>query len=632
MSRDRGRDREGDELEAQQQPGTSGRLSPGKRTLTQSLIGSPTLTAPGQPRWPSAGDLPAAVQTKMEASFGTDFSSVRVVPSSAEASGLGAAAFARGNEIHFAPGQYDPESTGGQQLIGHELAHVVQQRAGRASPAAMLAKGLAVVEDIGLELEADAAGARAAAGEPAGITASGDAVAAPVLQGYFVIKREDFVAQKVTADGDATFDAQQKPDRRESYLKDDGSTNIVISTLDQIPALRVSADGKLAIEDASGSRQMKTFFIDAGLIEGCNTTLAKAGSAYELVADGGSIKVPDAKGALHTLVQVVGKNRGKETQGNSMTSLVNCDEMAGSVAGWKQDADKRLMLKGEKVGDTPKWGNEEGHRAAKYATEYARRKDHYFSKHSGSAKASQYAVPEKGDPIMTKFYVMTVTCDDVEALKVALKPIISLSMVAFKDKSATLSGNQDVHDKMVTEKDRGGTPITGFKVDQVIEQAQDSGKAGLLDKLNTQRDTIAQDYSTMIHGEHGDEVARKLGINEYAAPEVGDSFVTFSTGAKRADGVIDFSSENHDKIDANWGQHWGGVVAMSGGDWITLENYDRKPEDKGNQDAASKNASETRAFFQMYGAGAQSWHAVMNATGDFPNAISLAYRNKDKKK
>ncbi len=47
---------------------------------------------------------------------------------------LGAHAYAQGSDLHFAPGG----GASGGSLLGHELAHVVQQREGRvaASPAA----------------------------------------------------------------------------------------------------------------------------------------------------------------------------------------------------------------------------------------------------------------------------------------------------------------------------------------------------------------------------------------------------------------------------------------------------------------------------------------------------------------
>jgi len=113
-----------------------------------------------------AGRLPSPVQEQMETAFGVDFSAVRIHEGAA-ATQVGARAFAQGTDLHFAPGEYDPTSLAGQELIGHELAHVVQQRDGRVSAAQ--GKGGDLAADDGLEAEADRAGARAARGEPAGM-------------------------------------------------------------------------------------------------------------------------------------------------------------------------------------------------------------------------------------------------------------------------------------------------------------------------------------------------------------------------------------------------------------------------------------------------------------------------------
>jgi hypothetical protein len=101
--------------------------------------------------WP----LPRDVQAKMEAALGANFSDVRVHVGP-EASAIGALAFTWGSDLHFAPGQYNPHTPQGQFLLGHELAHVVQQRAGRvANP---FGSGVAVVQDHALEAEADRLG------------------------------------------------------------------------------------------------------------------------------------------------------------------------------------------------------------------------------------------------------------------------------------------------------------------------------------------------------------------------------------------------------------------------------------------------------------------------------------------
>lgn len=74
--------------------------------------------------------IPDAVKQRMEDSFGTDFSSVRVHPDSSKAPEVGALAYTQGTDIHFAPGQFKPDTTAGQELLGHELTHVVQQAEG----------------------------------------------------------------------------------------------------------------------------------------------------------------------------------------------------------------------------------------------------------------------------------------------------------------------------------------------------------------------------------------------------------------------------------------------------------------------------------------------------------------------
>lgn len=74
--------------------------------------------------------LSTTVLADMEGKFGTDLSAV-VIHSDAESAKLckelNARAFAVGNDIYFAPGEYVPETENGRELLAHELTHVVQQ-------------------------------------------------------------------------------------------------------------------------------------------------------------------------------------------------------------------------------------------------------------------------------------------------------------------------------------------------------------------------------------------------------------------------------------------------------------------------------------------------------------------------
>jgi hypothetical protein len=114
---------------------------------------------------PGSGEsMPKPVRSKMENSFGTSFSDVQIHQNSMQAKAVGALAYTQGNQIHFAPGQYNPTSLSGQALLGHELTHVVQQRAGRV-PVPSQGKGAPINADPSLENEADVMGARAARGQ-----------------------------------------------------------------------------------------------------------------------------------------------------------------------------------------------------------------------------------------------------------------------------------------------------------------------------------------------------------------------------------------------------------------------------------------------------------------------------------
>jgi hypothetical protein len=69
----------------------------------------------------------------MERAFSADFSAVRVHTGTASdriASGLGARALTVGQDILFRSGAFGPHTPGGDRLLAHELAHVVQQAGG----------------------------------------------------------------------------------------------------------------------------------------------------------------------------------------------------------------------------------------------------------------------------------------------------------------------------------------------------------------------------------------------------------------------------------------------------------------------------------------------------------------------
>ena len=88
------------------------------------------LRAPGQ-------KLPGGVRETMEVRFGQDFSGVRIhlgVEAEASAAAVEAKAYTIGQHIVFGTGHYATRTAGGQALLAHELAHVVQQSRGGIPP------------------------------------------------------------------------------------------------------------------------------------------------------------------------------------------------------------------------------------------------------------------------------------------------------------------------------------------------------------------------------------------------------------------------------------------------------------------------------------------------------------------
>lgn len=154
---------------------------------------------PGRP-------LPNSVRSKMEAAFSDDFSPVRIHEDE-KAMSIGAAAYTRGEHIHFHPGRYRPTDRVGQTLLAHELAHVLQQRDGRVD---LPGDGSQVNRNPALETEADAMACKAIAGESALGFGSGGRSAEPA--GTSSVNP---ATPPVQANGDKLVEAEKRKHEKE---------------------------------------------------------------------------------------------------------------------------------------------------------------------------------------------------------------------------------------------------------------------------------------------------------------------------------------------------------------------------------------------------------------------------------
>ena len=119
--------------------------------------------------------LPDALKAGIEQLSGLSLDAVKVHYNASQAGQVGAAAFAQGRHIHLAPGQ--------AHHLPHEAWHVVQQAQGRVRPTAHLDGGAALNDELPLELEAEAMGAKALmAGHALAAGGAPAAALAPVAQ------------------------------------------------------------------------------------------------------------------------------------------------------------------------------------------------------------------------------------------------------------------------------------------------------------------------------------------------------------------------------------------------------------------------------------------------------------------
>ena len=110
------------------------------------------LRSPGRP-------LDTATRSLMEQRFGHGFSRVRIhteAQAAESARAVDALAYTVGRDVVFSAGRYQPHLRQGSKLLAHELAHVIQQERGGASPPAL--------RDGMFEQAADAAASAFAAG------------------------------------------------------------------------------------------------------------------------------------------------------------------------------------------------------------------------------------------------------------------------------------------------------------------------------------------------------------------------------------------------------------------------------------------------------------------------------------
>jgi Domain of unknown function (DUF4157) len=218
---------------------------------------------------PAAAPLHAADRSFMEASFGHDFSRVRVHAderAALRADALGAHAFTVGEDIFFSRGAYRPGDDGGRNLLAHELAHVVQQTGVRiGTHAGVLSRSLSRVPAGQVQPKL------VATGDGAGFASIANTVIA-VQFSVSVAANGDVALNSTNVQGPLTADAQELVSVLRSVIGN-ASTTTIRFTRGQTST--DPSDARVAI----GSYPQSKIDLDDVLALGIHTSGYNAGAA-----------------------------------------------------------------------------------------------------------------------------------------------------------------------------------------------------------------------------------------------------------------------------------------------------------------------------------------------------------------
>ncbi|HEY4243601.1 MAG TPA: DUF4157 domain-containing protein [Kofleriaceae bacterium] len=557
QTRERARAKDGGEGE---NPAAVAAAVPGKRALTDGLEAGPGATRAVLQRAIGGGTVPLPYASSIQRAFGKhDVSGVQAHVDGAAAAELGAKGFAAGDHVVLAPGA-------DLFVVAHEVAHIVQQRAGISSADA-------AHEDHANEVAAAVVAGRSA--EPlldrygAAGRASPSAAHAPVQ-----LYRDALIAEK---------------------------------------PYRVSANGRIAV-NASTARSHE-MYLDEELITTSSGLLEAAGSYVRLAKGEGTLLVGEttlaaAKPVVAPPEKIPQKgglrSRINKLRGDTMKLPSDCNEAARVIMGvgdGQSDTNERAMTNGS---DEPHGRNDlmfvkEGTKSGKNATDVentgltalrTKLTEYVATVETLEQSAARtyfleamvpIATNKQKGPALIPQLMQTLARDHADLYNafIAFAGVDAKAMPKVGEALVTFRPEGDVPDTHTHAPKLFRAMVTAAKWLQEQEATRELGTS-FLEQLG--EDENAHTYLALV------TLAPKL------------SSVLKSHGGGEHDGKVE---------DAKlWNKHWGGVVATDDTDYLTLEN-----------DALTKGEGETNTAwgFSLYGTvtAGQSFHEQMMGTGDF---------------
>jgi hypothetical protein len=281
--------------------------------------------------------LEPGVRGRMSDAFGVDLSAVRIHARSDVAPALSARAFTVGADVHFAPGNYAPTTATGQELLAHELSHVVQQSGGTS--AGRIRRGLYVgTADDPAEQAADRLAGEALRRRPVGSGVDTTVRRRSIGRDRWVLRRRVDTTAMGKALGATTTDAQAYgvvADHLEAGRTD------VFTHLDIADPRRTNFDNELdplfnAVYDVIG----RAPYTAANVVPPAKTAGARVNDveARIKIVDAGAAPVVDAQTAQQARLTLA----ARYTKATELLAAVGTPSQRAALARAEREVQKQL--------------------------------------------------------------------------------------------------------------------------------------------------------------------------------------------------------------------------------------------------------------------------------------------------
>jgi hypothetical protein len=449
------------------------------------------------------------------------------------------------------------------------------------------------------------------------------------IQRYFDLATATHEGLGVRASESARFPGHEQDEGHPDFLNPNKTVNRV--ERESVPDLSVADDGRMAIESAAvgGNREVEAFFAESTVVSEGNTALERVKSQLRLKPVGGeTVDVPDLRGTTrHQLGKVIAQQAPvakpevekpkEESEGSKVAEVAEppsgptllapeqCVAIAQAIIG-----QSGLVLKVANADAGLYSENDMRERMLQFLAGYieAASKDPAEARPGKQAAYIEAAKSKAKTKVPFEIVMKTMTerfvtleayGGDRDTVDGALKKLNSDGVLTMREdpintdwawtsgwlgyakysKRFRITSQREAGDSFVRSSISGSLNGKLLRVDLESRERQTGPD---VERTGANIDRAMDGVLAEVQRNPGlmAEANKHLRMNEYANPTVGEAYMIFHKGAKQED--------------QNFPYHFAAVVAQSGEDRVTLENYARDTHE-------NESGSSNRMYFQMYG-------------------------------